>query len=154
MSEVASWWQGLDDGVAHPQSLPLGTRLRLVSGRTGVLIACTFTWAKIKLDTRSADPNEGAVIEVSPAAEVEVIPEGQGVVPDAPKTPHLRASGAPENAPSSSGEANPLPTPDGALCGQCGRAFVRQRKWARFCGWRCRKAADVARRRAQRKGAT
>lgn len=35
-------------------------------------------------------------------------------------------------------------------CGQCGRLFTARRRWARYCGNRCRQAAFQARRRAMR----
>src|SRR2546425_195192 len=51
-------------------TLLLGTRVSLSSGKTGTLVACSFTRALVELDS-------GAVVEVAPGAELEV-QEGVG----------------------------------------------------------------------------
>ena len=80
------------------QTLPIGTRVRLTSGRTGTLVALTFTSATVKIDSGQPPDrraNSRGEVEIAPAAEVDLVEE-QPAVP-APITDPLeqaRASAA------------------------------------------------------------
>ena len=53
-------------GERRLESLPLGTKVLLSSGKVAVLVACSFTRALLRLDA-------GAEIAVAPGAELEVL---------------------------------------------------------------------------------
>jgi len=82
------------------QTLPIGTRVRLTSGRTGTLVALTFTSATVKIDSGQPPDrraNSRGEVEIAPAAEVDLVEE-QAVVP-APSTDPLEEARAPAAEP-------------------------------------------------------
>src|SRR5437867_1415454 len=77
------------DTLAIAEGLPVGTRVRLTSGREGVLVGCGFSWASIRYDG-------GALDQIAPSAEVEIVARP----PEARDEEDRTALPAPGSAPS------------------------------------------------------
>jgi hypothetical protein len=135
---------------ATVEQLPLGTRVRLVSGYEGVLIRCGFTWANIRSDG-------GIVRSIAPAAEVEVVAArsirsrsaGHATTSDgvgnSPEIGYGEPVGGFVTRHSDSAIVRPIPGScdafNAARCEECGGSFPRGRPHARYCSPRCRTRA-------------
>jgi hypothetical protein len=139
------------DRECRLESLPPQTRVLLSAGRAATLIRCGFTCALLRLDT-------GALLEVAPAAELEVLEKGQEpfggsvATTGGPEIGPPRALGVPQmrqgRAIGTSGRTlrrnasgDPQQPSIGELrCAHCGGPFIPRRPWQRNCSRRCRQA--------------
>src|SRR5438874_7801773 len=84
------------------QTLPIGTRVRLTSGRTGTLVALTFTSATVKIDPGQPPDrraNGRGEVEIAPAAEVDLVEEQPAVSAPSTDTPGKTRAPAAEPEP-------------------------------------------------------